>query len=167
MAESNVSHRKNKIQKLYPDFPLFPHATGRWCKKIRGKSHYLGKWDDPQGALEKFNIQWPYLSKGLQPPSSDNGEGCTFKTLCNEFLNYKRRKMENGELSPRTFLDYHRACFQLIDYFGRERRVDDLRPADLESFRSHLARNIGMRTLRNRIGAIRVVFKFAFDQRSI
>jgi hypothetical protein len=170
MHQSSQSHHKNKPKKPakpYHNFPLFPHATGRWAKKIRGKLHSFGKWDAPQAALEKLNVAWPYLSQGRTPPGSDNGNCCTFKTLCNDFLNSKRRKMENDELSPRTFLDYHRACSKLIDYFGRERRVDDLRPKDFELFRSHLAQNIGMRTLRNRIGTIRVVFKFAFDQRSI
>ena len=44
-----------KYSKPRPDFPLFPHATGRWAKKIRGEFKFFGKVaDDPNGeaALE-------------------------------------------------------------------------------------------------------------------
>ena len=27
----------SKRAKLYPNFPLTPHPSGRWCKKIRGR----------------------------------------------------------------------------------------------------------------------------------
>ena len=35
------THRK--AQKPYPNFPLFPHQTGRWAKCINRKFYYFGK----------------------------------------------------------------------------------------------------------------------------
>ncbi len=60
MAKS-IGSRPNKSVKPYPDFPLTPHPSGRWCKKIRGKLVYFGKIDDLAAAPEKFNREWPYL----------------------------------------------------------------------------------------------------------
>ena len=49
-----------KSQKPSPEFPLFPHASGQWAKKIDGRMHYFGK--DAQVPL---NATMPY-SRGSQ-----------------------------------------------------------------------------------------------------
>lgn len=170
MKKSTTSKTKRKARKPakpLPDFPLFPHATKRWAKKIRGKTHYFGPWDNPQAALERFNWEWPYLSDGRTPPPVDTGDGCTVQLLCNKFLNSKRLKMEDRELSERSFRDYYHTCEKLVEHFRRERRVDDLRPDDFERFRSKLAKRCGPVTLKNTINRCRVVFKYAHDQRLI
>ena len=53
-ADKPKGRAAQKPEKPYEGFPLFPHATGRWAKKIRGSFHYFGPPDDPDGALAKY-----------------------------------------------------------------------------------------------------------------
>src|SRR5260370_9593883 len=101
-----------KPPKPYPEFPLFPHATKRWAKKIRGKLHYFGPWDDPDGALAKYLEQKDALHAGRK--SRADTEGLTVKELANRFLNAKQALVDGGELSPRTREGYKRACDETV-----------------------------------------------------
>ena len=97
----------------------------------------------------------------------DTGDGCTVKSLCNAFLTRKRDKLDSEELSPRSFEDYYGACELLIAHVGRDRRVDDLSSDDFTRMRKAMAKKWGPVKLRNEITRIRMIFKFAFDERMI
>src|SRR5262245_15904007 len=77
-----------KPAKPYPDFPLFPHAAGVWAKKIRGKLHYFGPWDDPDGALVKYLAEKDDLHAGRTP--RDPADALTVYTLCGKFVTTKK-----------------------------------------------------------------------------
>ena len=167
MAQSTKFRRKGKSQKPYPEFPLTAHPSGRWCKKHRGKQYYFGRIDDWQAAFGRYEREWPHIIDGRTPPPVDTGDGCTLRDLCNAFLTSKRNRLNSGELSSHTFAKYYETCELLIRQFGRDRRVDDLRPDDFETFRAALANGCGVVTLKSKINRCRVILKFAHDNRLI
>lgn len=164
MAKSNQTLTQNnprKPNKPRPDFPLFPHATRRWAKKIRGKLHYFGPWRDPQGALDRYLDQKDDLYAGRTPRVK--GDGVTIRDLVNSFLTSKKHLLDNGEITDRTFRDYYITCDRLIMTFGVNRLAEDLVSEDFDQLRAGLAKTLGPVALGNEIGRVRVVFKFAFD----
>ncbi len=166
-AKSSKSKPRRKPAPPFKGFPLFAHASGQWAKKIRQRMFYFGQWSDPQAALERFNREWPYLSEGRTPPPVDTKDGCTLVTLCNTFLSAKKDKLDSGELSGHTFGGYHQTAARLLAYFGKDRRVDDIRPDDFEGYRKTLSKTLGVVTLKNEINRSRIILKYAFDQRLI
>ena len=86
-TKSSVSRRQSKPKKPYPEFPLFAHKTGRWCKKCKGRFYYFGSVDDRQSALEKYEREWPYIIQGKTVPPVGSENGATVADVCNSFLN--------------------------------------------------------------------------------
>lgn len=170
MSDSSKSAPSNKPAKPRPDFPLFAHDSGQWAKKIKKRLVYFGSWrQDPTGtaALDTFELEWPYLKKGETPPPVGDVDAFTIRDLCNKFLVSKERKLESGELSPRTFRDYHKTCEMLIKQFGKERAVESLTPDDFGEFRAKLAKRYNVTSLKVAITRCSVVFKFAFKNKHI
>src|SRR6476646_141627 len=96
----------DKPKKPYAEFPLTPHASGKWQKKIRGQIHYFGAWakrvdgvlvrvegDGWKEALEEYKLVADDLHAG-RTPREVNADGLTVKDLCNHFLTAKLRKVE-------------------------------------------------------------------------
>jgi integrase len=146
---------------------MYAHPSGQWAKKINKRIYYLGVWADPHAALTRLNREYPYLKEGKTPPAVDVSNGCTLRQLCNEFLRQKDAKLQDGDLSPRSFRDYYKTCELMLDAFGKERRVDDLQPADFRLLRTKLAQRFGSSSLHNQITRIGTVFAFAYDNQLI
>jgi integrase len=158
---STAPASSGKPNKPRPDFPLFPHATGRWAKKIRGKQHYFGPWSDPDGALAKYEEQADALHAGRTP--RPDPEALTVKDLANAFLNAKKAQMDAGELSPRTWDGYKGACDFLVKQLGKARLVSDLGPDDFAKLRNQLAKRYGPHGLGTAIQYLRCACKYAYD----
>jgi integrase len=151
----------SKPGKPYEGFPLFPHASGRWAKKVRQKLHYFGKWSDPEAALNKWLDQKDDLLAGRKPRGAR--VGLTIKDLVNRFLSVKKQRLDNGELSGGTFTDYHRTCSRVVEAFGRTRIVEDLAADDFESVRASLAKTLGVHALGKEVRNVRTLMKYAYE----
>jgi integrase len=157
-----VAKTVRKPAKPRADFPLFPHASGRWCKKVRGRFVYFGPWSDPDAAEQKW-LDWKDDLLAGRKPRLGQGEGLVVKELVNRFLTSKQLLLDSGELSPRTFDGYHKTCERIVAQFGRMRLVPDLAADDFETLRAALAKGRSAVWLEAEIRRCRMVFKYAAD----
>jgi len=167
MSKSTGPRRRGKAPKYRkprPDFPLTPHPSGRWCKRVKGTLHYFGKIDgDEKGeaALSKWLDERDDIRAGRKPRSRQ-GE-LTVLELCNQFMQFKQGLLDAGELAPRTFERYHSACNFMLSHFGRGRSVADLRPDDFRQLRAAMSKRWGPVAVGNEVQMIRSVFKFGYE----
>lgn len=158
--QSAKTGKRIKPKKPYADYPLYAHNTGRWAKKINGQLHYFGPWEDPDGALNLFLHQRDDLYAGREPTPPEGA--FTMRVLANAFLNDRLHRLETGEITQRTFDDYHRVCKMLIEHFGKNRLVEDIVPRHFNKLRAELAKGVGPVTLGNEVSRVRVIFNFAY-----
>jgi integrase len=178
MSDSTRKRRRRKDadrpKKPYPDFPLTPHPSGAWQKKIRGKIHYFGRWAKRvNGKLVRIDGDgWKEALQEYKKVADDlhacrtprvQSDGLTVADLCNRFLTAKLRQREAGEIGPRMFGEYKAATDRLVAMFGKARLVDDLAADDFEALRDALAKQYGPARLGTEIQIVRTVFKYAFE----
>ena len=142
MANSTAATRPKKPR---PDFPLFPDATGRWRKKILGKTHYFGSWrNDPKGerAIQLWLDQKDALLAGRKPRK--NGDCVSIRFVCNDFHAQKEVQRDAGRITHRTLLDYIGAAKLLVEAFDGDRPIDVWpRTISTDSTPSSLPRSTG------------------------
>ncbi|MCK6478048.1 MAG: site-specific integrase [Phycisphaerales bacterium] len=91
------------------------------------------------------------------------GGAMTLRELVNRFLTAKQRRLDLGEMSPRSFNDYFHTASLLIDGLGKDRRADDITSADFGQLRTLLAKGRGPISLSAHIQRVRCMFKHAYD----
>lgn len=163
---SKKSTRKPRLEKPRFDFPLFPHATNRWAKKIRGKLHYFGKvWpDDPKGeqALQRWLDQKDELLAGRIPRAKR--DLLTTDDVVNLWLAAKKKQIATGELSQRCWEDYKTLGRIMLDCWDRTRAAADLGPDDFGKLREAMGRRWGPTRLANSIQRVRCMFNWLRDE---
>ncbi len=159
---------KKQATKIPKDFPLYARDNGQFAKRINGKLHYFGSVKDPDSALRKYNEQIEDLKAGRVPrdTSADDETTKTVLKMADSFMLSKDKMKQKGDLSVRTFTEYHSICKTIIDEFGKDRLLSDIRIEDFDKLRDRLAigergGNISAVRLGNLIRRVKTVFKFA------
>lgn len=148
-----------ETRKQVERFPLWLHPTGQWCKKHRGQFHYFGT--DKDEALQLYVSTWDDIKAGRTPrPKS---EETTVAALINHFLTAKRERVDAGEMTGRMWSEYYSTCEEIVEVFGRNRNVSDLRPDDFAQLRKAMSSRLGPVAMGNFIQRVRTVFKYGFD----
>jgi integrase len=168
MPKSTGKQNREKPVKPYPDFPLFPHASGRWAKKIKGKTEYFGSWADGwKDALDNYKAWRDDLYSGRRP-SKDSSDRFSVRDLCNQFRTSKQSKRDAGELVQQTYVDYVESCDRIIRVFGKNAVVEDLRPPDFARLRADIVESYSTPAgVGNEVNRCRVVFNFAKKNRLV
>lgn len=153
--------KMKKPSRPHPDYPLFPHASGRWAKKVRGRLVYFGKWDEPEAALAKWIAQKDDLLAGRTPRTRD---GLVIGDLCSMFLSARRHKVDMGRLQERTWKELHATCAIVVDAFGRNRLVDDLQPEDFRELLTVFRKGRSYESVHNQVRRAKSIFSWAVDE---
>ncbi|XZE53013.1 hypothetical protein SH139x_004725 [Planctomycetaceae bacterium SH139] len=157
--------KRPKPGKPYPEFPLYPHHTGRWAKKIRGKTHYFGSWDEPDQALDLYLRQKDDLHAGRKPRESTGG--VTLHELVNRFLHAKREAVATGELVQKSWNVYQRVGQLILRVMGESRSAEDVDQEDFAKLRAEMASRMDLVSLANEVVRCRVVFNYGWKTKML
>jgi integrase len=172
--------------KPYPGFPLSPHPSGKWQKKINGRIFYYGRWgklvdgtmtrlpgDGWKEALALYEAvreddhtgreRRAVLEEGEVKVLRAGTTNPTIADLCNQFLTAKTRQKEAGELSARMFAEYKATTDRMVAAFGKARPMDDLTANDFAKYRAALAKQFGPVRVGNEVQKVRTVFKYGTE----
>ena len=163
---SNSKKQTDRPVKPRPDFPLFPHRNGQWCRKVKGVQYYFGKYStDPKGeaAEERWNREKDDLLAGRKPGRLGDDSAVTVRKILNSFMYENQKRVTAGTLTQRSYNDYKRTFDGLVRVINRNRLVEDLKPDDFSELLVQLSKTRGPVAVGNEVARIRAAFNWALD----
>lgn len=143
-------------------FPLTLHPTGQYCKKIRGRLYYFG--NDRRKALARYLEQATYLHAGRPQPTPCPEADITVATLANLYLEHQECRVTAGEIRLRQLHDQIVLLRDFVSHIGRNQLVSEISTMDLQNYRNTLIKaGRARKTINNRIGAVKAMYHWAFD----
>lgn len=163
----SVNQSIGKPAKPYPEYPLFPHARGQWCKKYKGKQYSCGKWYDDDGNSNHVAAlgRWGEIRNAIElgeNPAPKSGV-LTIDRLVNLYLDAQDAKLQAGEITERTFLQNKIRCAWLKKNIGEHRVVETVQPLDFIALKKKLNPKWSAVYCGDVMGAVRRVFGWAYD----
>jgi integrase len=156
-----------KPARPYPEFPLFAHSNGQWCKKIKQKQWFFGVWSDADSALRKYLDEVDEIQAGRDPRRSGvvqvSLDELSVADLCNLYLERQQQRATDGEITQRHFSDGLKSCELVINHFGKFMRAAALRSADFKDLKNSMPSTWGPVKIGNEIQRIRAVFKWGYE----
>ena len=149
-----------KPAKPTPDFPLFPHDTKRWAKKVKGKTEYFGPWNDPEGALHEWERCKEALLSG-RPRPEFRPDAFAVADIVDEFLKHRRKKVDAESMRLRTWNEYRAVGQLMFKGLGKETYADDLTPQDFGHLRDIISEGKRPKTVHNLITRIMAIINFS------
>ncbi len=107
--------------------PLFPHASGKWAKKVNGQLKYFGRWDDHDGAIAEYRAFCGEEEIVVKALSVADG--------VNLFLDRELKRRASKEISANHLRDIKSTCKRILEVFGRERSIESLGPDDFARYK--------------------------------
>jgi integrase len=160
--------------KPYPDYPLYPHRSGKWAKKIKGKTVYFGRLDNPDGALAEYQAHKAKLDAQNRLPSlrelprhSVLNPPLSLRQAADKFCESKRKAVERGELRERTLDELRRTSDKFCEIIGPGVPVTSIGPDHFTTFRDSRAATLNVVSIGNEITRIRSWFKFLHASKTI
>lgn len=155
---------KQKPNKPYPSFPLTPHATGKWCKKVRGRLHYFGTWGDPEAAKAEYLAVAADIHEGREPGTSGTPKGgYILDKVVNAFIDDKWEAKERGAITEASYRKYPHALAKFVDILGKQRSVDGISPQTWGTLRKKLGKDISSLSLIREMTCIKACMAWAWE----
>jgi len=148
LTQSNPKYRKHR-------------ASGQAVVTLDGRDHYLGPHGTKTSWTEYDRLIALWLANGRHLPQADSD--LTIVEMLAAFRRHAKRHYRRDGQPTATIRNIDDSIRRLKLLFGRE-RVREFGPLKLQALQAVLSKSLARRTVNDRIGWIKLIFRWAVSQ---